>query len=432
MRTRKVNFSELENNMKREERRNILGGGANKLDQLGPSDDTDFDYSSGGSGFGMTGFGQGPFVSGSANNFSQLGSYGSSSYNNSSYTGGSYGGGSYGGSSSGSNYNAGWSFTNNGLTTNDPYAIDRYLTFAFKNNGMLSGDQALTFILNETTLAGQQQNNIQLYGTILDNVNVQNNYKGPSTIPIGTVIDNVTLFINNSGVTSDTYSNGASTPTSLGMAIHGSAFKPTALEAAYLSKAVYGDAVTEKDLNGWEVSKIATGLSYNNLGSGFRSQLYEKTINGKKQYCYVTAGTESSVADVAADVIQQAGISLQYQESVNNAKALKALFGDALSFAGHSLGGGLAEANARATGESATTFNAAGLSYSTAIVLGIGFISDTNAYIMTTDPLNALQSSSLLLPTAGGEKHFLSPTNTAGTINGHSIDSVIESLKKNP
>ena len=192
MKTRKVNFSELENNMKREEKRNILGGGANTLDQLGPSDDMDFDYSSGG-GFGMTGFGQGSFVSGSANNFSQLGSYGSSSYNNSSYTGGSYGGGSYGGSSSGSNYNAGWSFDSNGITTNDPYAIDRYLTFAFKNNGILSGDQTLAFILNEGTFEGQQQNNIQLYGTVLNNVNVQNNYKGPSTIVQGANYENGVL-----------------------------------------------------------------------------------------------------------------------------------------------------------------------------------------------------------------------------------------------
>ena len=193
MKTRKINFSELENNMKREEKMNILGGAANTLDQLGPSDDMDFDYSSG--GFGMTGFGQGPFVSGSANNFSQLGSYGNSSYNNSSYTGSSYGGGSYGGGGSGGNYNNGWSFDSNGITTTDPYAIDRYLYFAYKNNGMLSGNQTLAFIFNETTLAGQQQNDILLYGNVLNNVNVQNNYKAPSSLLTGINCQNGVLSL---------------------------------------------------------------------------------------------------------------------------------------------------------------------------------------------------------------------------------------------
>jgi hypothetical protein len=148
------------------------------------------------------------------------------------------------------------------------------------------------------------------------------------------------------------------------------------------------------------------------------------------EYCYVTTGTEpGDYADYAADALQTLGISKQYQQSVDNAKILSKLYGDALSYAGHSLGGGMAEANARATGQSATTFNAAGLSYSTAVLLGIGFVSDTNSYIMANDPLNMAQAVTPGLITAGGEKHFINPEGTPG---GHSIDMMIESLKKNP
>ena len=218
------------------------------------------------------------------------------------------------------------------------------------------------------------------------------------------------------------------------MPIHGSAVKPTALEAAYMAKDVYGgeSKVDPKNLGGWLASKAITGVTYDDPNSGFKSQLYERTMSdGKKQYCYVTAGTENG-KDWAANALQITGISLQYQESVNNAIALKKLFGDSLSFAGHSLGGGMAEANARATGESATTFNAAGLSPATALFLGVGIISDTNAYIMKSDPLNILQTASPILPTAGGQIHFLECASSAAVINGHSIDYVIESLKKTP
>lgn len=131
------------------------------------------------------------------------------------------------------------------------------------------------------------------------------------------------------------------------------------------------------------------------------------------------------------DAFQIAVIALQYKESVENAIALKKLFGDSLSFTGHSLGGGFAEANARATGESATTFNAAGVSPLTALFFGLGTFSDTNSYIMVSDPLNALQTSSIL-PDAGGQKHCLSCASSAAMINGHSVDCVIESLEKYP
>lgn len=204
--------------------------------------------------------------------------------------------------------------------------------------------------------------------------------------------------------------------------IHGSTTKPTPLEAALMSRYVYGGSGTLE--GNWKVSTAQTGLVYNS-DSGFKSQLFERTVNGIKEYTYVTAGTDD-FGDVAANILQLAGLSSQYEQSVANALELKRLFGDAISFAGHSLGGGLAEANAIATGVSAITFNAAGLSV---LTTGISYRSDTDAYIMTTDPLNALQFQSTLLPSAGGEAHYLRPVSLEGVYNGHSIDAVIETLR---
>ncbi|GAA4124789.1 hypothetical protein [Flavobacterium chungbukense] len=266
----------------------------------------------------------------------------------------------------------------------------------------------------------------------MDNVTVPNNYKGPSKIPQGVVIDNMTLYIDNSS--NNTVSTGTNSSDSLSwyaMPLHGSATKPTILEAALMSKSVYGgkDLLNSNDLMGWKVSQPVEGVIYDDPVTGFKSVLYERMITGtgEKQYCYVTAGTEpGDYGDYAADVLQTIGVSKQYYQSTENAKILKAIYGDQLSFAGHSLGGGMAEANARMTGESATTFNAAGLSYATVLFLGTGLVSDTHSYIMHDDPLNLAQTSISGLTTAGGQKHFVSANGSEG---GYSIDAMISSLK---
>jgi len=200
--------------------------------------------------------------------------------------------------------------------------------------------------------------------------------------------------------------------------------KPTPLEAAIMAKHVYGDDV--KLIGGWKVSNAGKGLNLNDNTTGFKSKVYERTIGGKTEYTYATAGTEDGI-DTEQDVKQVFGLSEQYNQSVEVAKKLdKKLDGAELTFTGHSLGGGLAEANSIATGNSAITFNAAGLSVFSPG--GTKVSNKTDAYILTTDPLNAAQGVSGL-PTAGGKKHYISPGSNQGAKNGHSIDSVIESLK---
>jgi len=197
-------------------------------------------------------------------------------------------------------------------------------------------------------------------------------------------------------------------------------FEPTPEEAARMAKHVYGDDVALT--GGWKQIK-----QYNRE-SGLKSALYERALSGgEKEYTYATAGTEDLLKDGVADAKQLAGISVQYKESTEIAKGLKGkLDGAELSFTGHSLGGGLAEANSIATGDKAITFNAAGLSSLTKR----GGTSNADAYIMITDPLNAVQTVHPGLSTAGGNKHYLQPRSVGGVINGHSIDSVLESLSR--
>ncbi|TKC04488.1 hypothetical protein FA048_19560 [Pedobacter polaris] len=204
------------------------------------------------------------------------------------------------------------------------------------------------------------------------------------------------------------------------------AFEPTPEEAALMSKHVYGDKVALK--GGWAQSNLSTGLNYTNEKTGFKSALYERTVDGKTEYTYATAGTEDFVGqDGATNVKQLVGLSGQHEQSTNNAKALsKQLGGAELTFTGHSLGGGLAEANAIATGDKGITFNAAGLSPFTK---GFGK-GNVDAYVMRTDPLTIVQDKMLILPNSGGTRHTLTPKSASGVYNGHSIDSVIESLSK--
>ncbi len=197
-----------------------------------------------------------------------------------------------------------------------------------------------------------------------------------------------------------------------------------------MSKHVYNDPKDPVELiGGWKVSNAVKGITYSNEATGFKSALYERTVDGKTEYTYATAGTEGlDGKDWKANATQLVGASEQYSQSKANAVELKnELKGAELTFTGHSLGGGLAEGNSIATGNKEITFNAAGVSVFTRG--GHSGRSNTDAYIMTTDPLNAIQIVAGGVLRAGGERHFLQPRSASGTYNGHSINSVIEALQ---
>ncbi|MEM0942281.1 MAG: hypothetical protein AAGI25_21190, partial [Bacteroidota bacterium] len=148
-------------------------------------------------------------------------------------------------------------------------------------------------------------------------------------------------------------------------------------EAAVLSDAVYyvnNGNTLEHDLiefieekTGFNLSKKKiNGISINefdNTETGFRSALFERTNkNGSTEYVYATAGT-GDFPDAVTDVKQFLGLlEPQYPQSTNNAVDIVRELGvENVTFVGHSLGGGLAAANALATGGKAITFNAAAL-----------------------------------------------------------------------
>ncbi len=99
------------------------------------------------------------------------------------------------------------------------------------------------------------------------------------------------------------------------------AMKPTPKEAAAMAAHVYGDKKDNILIGGWRVSQTKfEGVRLNDEGSGFKSQIYERVVDGKvTEYAYATAGTEDLAKDGVADVAQPLGASSQYSLSAANA-----------------------------------------------------------------------------------------------------------------
>lgn len=139
-----------------------------------------------------------------------------------------------------------------------------------------------------------------------------------------------------------------------------------------MAKHVYNDsgakeALRELNKTGWKVSdydtKIRKRMNLTKFSeNGLQSQIYERTKNGKTEYAYAFAGT-NSLEDVVEDLGQLIGAAPQYAAAIENARTLsKELDSSELTFVGHSLGGGEAAAASMATGRKAITFNRAAVS----------------------------------------------------------------------
>ena len=210
-------------------------------------------------------------------------------------------------------------------------------------------------------------------------------------------------------------------------------------EAAAIAAHVYGDKADDLLIGGWRVSQLILELNYNNPASGFKSNLYERVVDGVViEYVYATAGTEDG-RDWIANVTQLTGLSYQYLKSGENAKAISAALSNMeLNFVGHSLGGGEAALNSILTssesliGRKAFTFNAAGVSKATKFFVG-GMSAlkksenEIMAYITITDPLNIIQNNNYNfignnLPDVNGIRHYMIPK----CLNGHSIDNFLK------
>ncbi|WP_202946888.1 RHS repeat-associated core domain-containing protein [Nitritalea halalkaliphila] len=123
------------------------------------------------------------------------------------------------------------------------------------------------------------------------------------------------------------------------------------------------DATVRSSVNGWTVVE---GGIFENPETGFKGALYQGSGEWEGQFIFATAGTDFTSLEDWKNNIQQitTGESPQYSQSVNLARSLSESH-QGVSFTGHSLGGGLASANALAIEGKAVTFNAAGLSKAT-------------------------------------------------------------------
>ena len=198
--------------------------------------------------------------------------------------------------------------------------------------------------------------------------------------------------------------------------------EPTEEEAARMSAYVYGDLEVEL-IGDWKVSEENIkdlNLAVNSIG--FKSMLFERTVDGKKEYTYAFAGTDKwSLKDWANNAQQIIGMSKQYKMAMENADALiDGLKGAKLTFTGHSLGGGMAAACAYHTGGRALTFNPAGVSPLTIMPNGRANI---DTYITYRDELNIAQNSFLFVPSADGKIHYRFGS---GALFGHSIENFYE------
>lgn len=196
--------------------------------------------------------------------------------------------------------------------------------------------------------------------------------------------------------------------------------KPTAMEAAYMAVHVYEGK--GKLTGGWvPSSRSIEGVTFVDDKTGFKSGLYQRKIDGKIEYAYVTAGTDGAdKLDWQNNVDQLSGKSDQYRQSTENAVALRLGLGkDELTHVGHSLGGGLASANALKTGDDAITFNPSALSDATRSNLGLGKSATIDAIIVEGEILNWGQRGVGM--STEGTPHYL-PANYFPSIPGTRVD----------
>jgi RHS repeat-associated protein len=197
--------------------------------------------------------------------------------------------------------------------------------------------------------------------------------------------------------------------------------------ANHVYNAKKGD-VTE---NGWEVVRV------DEYSTGYKGALYKGTYDGKTEFIYANAGTEDLSNDGVEDIKQLVGSSSQYNGTAYTAERLVEEY-SGVSFTGHSLGGGLASANALVTEGKAVTFNAAGLSKATKSNLNVeGNVADITAYIVEGEIVD--KSQRLIGLSAEGNRVIYLPKSGKGRFHDHKMESVQsgfikwqEFLKTNP
>ncbi|HVM86891.1 MAG TPA: hypothetical protein VMT76_01800 [Puia sp.] len=194
---------------------------------------------------------------------------------------------------------------------------------------------------------------------------------------------------------------------------------PTAHQAAQMAADSYNSFDKRTKIDGrWQRIENLKGVKFSDKKTGFQAALYYRTINGKTEYTFATAGTEpTSLKDWANNFVQPLGLAPQYDVALQQAQNIVTqLKGKEVTFTGHSLGGGEASLNALATGKAAITFNAAGLSVTTEIRYGVVFKSTASiqAFVIPGEAVDYYQGKAGL--SAIGQRKWVHPW--FGQMNG--------------
>lgn len=178
-----------------------------------------------------------------------------------------------------------------------------------------------------------------------------------------------------------------------------------------------------KTSNGWTVERVDLNES------GFKGALYSGEYNGKTEYIYATQGTEpTSLKDWATNGSQiLTGNANQYKESIKIAET-ENIDHPGISFTGHSLGGGLASANALSVNGKAITFNAAGLSDATKENLTLsGKTANITAFIVSGEIVD--YSQRMIGLKAEGNRIYMPNDYSNATIFGRGLNHMMDSVK---
>lgn len=149
--------------------------------------------------------------------------------------------------------------------------------------------------------------------------------------------------------------------------------QPLDLTLARIAQDVYDP--NSRGIQGWtrldDAQLQAAGIdpaALENPETGFRAAIY---TDGNGRYVLAFAGS-NDVQDWINNARQGVGWDAeQYDQAVQLAREAEAAFGDNLVITGHSLGGGLAATASLAIGNTAVTFNAAGVHDDTLRGLGL-------------------------------------------------------------
>ena len=170
-------------------------------------------------------------------------------------------------------------------------------------------------------------------------------------------------------------------------------------------------------IGGWKFDKPYDDRNQSGFTGGMYSRIKE---DGSTEYAFVTRGSdldfsklnrESTIKDWTNNLDQLTGATEQYKKSVDIAKQVSGDTKGELTFVGQSLGGGLASANALATGRRGITFNAAGLSDVTLKDLSLNNkAANITAWIIKGEIVDYLQSMSPGVNRAYGRRVELFPS----------------------